>query len=403
MVAEGVETPEQFQFLKEHDCDEMQGHIISPALDRDAFAEILRQGWLPEGAAGEGERLTMPETTLWLVGVLLVVGTTVLVAMWRSSKGRDNRFEQVFSRMEARLDEQGRRTETLATGLHERGGRTEDIVRTLDRELRQGQAAAGEALVARLGEAGRQQQKSIHELEQNQLGRIEELKQQLERRHMETYKSLNQTLQAGVDRGQQQMTQAVTHNSDELGKRMDKLTASTDKRLLDISGQVDKRLSEGFEKTVATFADVQKRLELIDDAQKKITELSGNVVSLQEVLADRTSRGTFGEVQLQALVANVLPESSYRMQHTLSNGRCVDCMLFLPEPTGSVPIDSKFPLENFRRKDRPGAQPERPRCGGEGVRPQRPDAHPRRRKQIHHRGGDGRLRRVVHSGGSGVR
>ncbi len=54
VVAEGVETPEQFQFLKEHDCDEIQGHIISPALDRDAFAEILRQGWLPEGAAGEG-------------------------------------------------------------------------------------------------------------------------------------------------------------------------------------------------------------------------------------------------------------------------------------------------------------------------------------------------------------
>ena len=121
----------------------------------------------------------MAETTLWLVWVLLVVGTTVLVAMWRSSKGRDNRLEQVFSRMEARLDEQGRRTETLATGLDERGGRTEDIVRALDRELRQGQAVAGEALVARLGEAGRQQQKSIHELEQSQLRRIEELKQQL--------------------------------------------------------------------------------------------------------------------------------------------------------------------------------------------------------------------------------
>ena len=108
---------------------------------------------------------------------------------------------------------------------------------------------------------------------------------------------------------------------------MDALTSSTDKRLLDISGKVDKRLSEGFEKTVATFADVQKRLELIDAAQKKITELSSSVVSLQEVLADRTSRGTFGEVQLQALVANVLPESSYCMQYTLSNGRCVDCML----------------------------------------------------------------------------
>ena len=293
------------------------------------------------------------DTALWLGGLLLTVGAAVLVAMWRSSKNRDSRFERVFSMMEARLDEQGRRTETLATHLGERAGRTEDIVRTLGRELRELQSAGSEALVTRLAETSRDQQKAIHELEQSQLQRFAELTQQLEQRHSETYKSLNLTLQSGVDRVQQQMTQAVTRNSEELGKRMDALTASTDKRLLDISGQVDKRLSEGFEKTVATFADVQKRLELIDDAQKKITELSGNVVSLQEVLADRTSRGTFGEVQLQALVANILPESGYSMQHTLSNGRCVDCMIFLPEPTGSVPIDSKFPLENFRRKNDP--------------------------------------------------
>ena len=253
------------------------------------------------------------DTALWLGGLLLTVGATVLVAMWRSSTNRDSRFERVFSRMEARLDEQGRRTETLATHLGERSGRTEDIVRTMDRGLRELQSAGSETLVARLAETSRDQQKAIHELEQSQLQRFAELTQQLEQRHSETYKSLNLTLQSGVDRVQQQMTQAVTRNSEELGKRMDALTASTDKRLLDISGQVDKRLSEGFEKTVATFADVQKRLELIDDAQKKITELSGNVVSLQEVLADRTSRGTFGEVQLQALVANILPESGYSM------------------------------------------------------------------------------------------
>ena len=292
-----------------------------------------------------------------------------LFAARGSSKRRDSRFEGIFSRVEARLDEQGRQSEALAARMSERAERTEDVVRNLDRELRKGQSTNAEALVARLAEAGRQQQKAIHELDQSQLGRIEELKQQLERRHAETYQSLNQTLQAGVDRAQQQMTQAVTRNRDELGKRMDALTASTDKRLLDISGQVDKRLSEGFEKTVATFADVQKRLELIDDAQKKITELSGNVVSLQEVLADRTSRGTFGEVQLQALVANVLPESSYSMQYTLTNGRCVDCMMFLPEPTGSVAIDSKFPLENFRRKVDPAlSRSDREAAGKEFAR-----------------------------------
>ena len=260
----------------------------------------------------------MVEIASWLGVLIIVVGAAIVCATWVFSKNPGSYFERAFSRLEARLDEQTQRSETF---------------------------------VVRLGETNQSQQKAIHRLEQNQLQRFAEFTQQLEQRYTETSTSLNTTLQSGIDRVQRQMTEAITRNSEELGKRMEALTASTDKRLLDISGKVDKRLSEGFEKTVATFADVQKRLELIDNAQKKITELSGNVVSLQEVLADRTSRGTFGEVQLQALVANVLPESSYRMQYTLSNGRCVDCMLFLPEPTGSVPIDSKFPLENFRRKN----------------------------------------------------
>ena len=73
------------------------------------------------------------------------------------------------------------------------------------------------------------------------------------------------------------------------------------------------------------------------------------MVSLQEVLADKRSRGAFGEVQLTALIRNVMPESNFAFQHTLSNEKRVDCMLFLPEPTGNVAIDAKFPLENYRR------------------------------------------------------
>lgn len=148
---------------------------------------------------------------------------------------------------------------------------------------------------------------------------------------------------------QRQVTDALTRSTDEIGKRVEGLTQTTDKRLKDISGEVEKRLSEGFEKTTATFADVLKRLALIDEAQKKITELSTNVVSLQEILADKRSRGAFGEVQLNSLVRNVLPESSFALQHTLSNGKIADCVLFLPKPTGNVAIDAKFPLESYRR------------------------------------------------------
>ena len=103
------------------------------------------------------------------------------------------------------------------------------------------------------------------------------------------------------------------------------------------------------EKNITTFSDVIKRLALIDEAQKKITELSSNIMSLQSILNDKRSRGAFGEVQLSALVRNLLPEQSFSFQYTLSNGKRCDCILFLPEPSGNIVIDAKFPLETYRK------------------------------------------------------
>ncbi len=92
-----------------------------------------------------------------------------------------------------------------------------------------------------------------------------------------------------------------------------------------------------------------QRLALIDEAQKKISALSGEVISLQHILADKRSRGAFGEVQLAALVRNVIPEANFSLQHTLPNDRIADCVLYLPEPTGMIAIDAKFPLESYQR------------------------------------------------------
>ncbi|MCW8933788.1 MAG: DNA recombination protein RmuC [Gammaproteobacteria bacterium] len=174
-------------------------------------------------------------------------------------------------------------------------------------------------------------------------------RESFDKRQLEALKIQQDNLTQGMSEVRKQVTDALLQNGNELGKKVDVLTRSTDDRLKEISGQVDKRLNEGFEKTTATFADVVKRLALIDEAQKKITELSVNVVSLQEVLADKRSRGAFGEVQLNSLVRNVMPENSFTFQHTLSNSSRVDCMLFLPNPSGSIGIDSKFPLESFRK------------------------------------------------------
>jgi DNA recombination protein RmuC len=173
--------------------------------------------------------------------------------------------------------------------------------------------------------------------------RIEQLQQTTE-----SLKMLQDTLQKGVLDNRLQVKEALGDYAKELGARVNELTKTTETKLKEINNAVEKRLSEGFEKTNETFGDVIKRLAFIDAAQKKITELSTNVVSLQELLNDKRSRGTFGEVQLSALIQNMVPEQHFSFQHQLSNNRRADCMLFLPEPTGNIAIDAKFPLENYR-------------------------------------------------------
>ena len=177
----------------------------------------------------------------------------------------------------------------------------------------------------------------------------EQLNQKLNANQSQTLEQLITHLNKGTQASREELGRSLSQSSEQMIKRIDALTQNTDLRLKEISNGVEKRLSEGFEKTTKTFSDILQRLALIDDAQKKITDLSRNVVSLQEVLNDKRSRGAFGEVQLSGLIRNVLPEQSFKLQHTLSNGKIADCVLFLPKPTGNVVVDAKFPLENYRK------------------------------------------------------
>ncbi len=147
---------------------------------------------------------------------------------------------------------------------------------------------------------------------------------------------------------QTMLQDSFTHSNDQLSKKLQELSQTTERHLVGVSQRMETRLQEGFEKTSQTFTQVVERLAVIDEAQKKITQLSTNIVSLQDILSDKRSRGAFGEVQLAALLRNVLPENSFSLQHTLKNHNRADCLLLLPEPTGSIVIDSKFPLESYR-------------------------------------------------------
>lgn len=121
-------------------------------------------------------------------------------------------------------------------------------------------------------------------------------------------------------------------------------------RLNLINDKVNERLDQNFEKTNKTFTNVLERLSKIDEAQKKIDSLSTDIISLQSILTDKKTRGTFGEVNLYHIMNNIFGdnEKMYKMQYDLPNGTTVDCILFGPESLGLIGIDSKFPLENYR-------------------------------------------------------
>jgi len=124
-----------------------------------------------------------------------------------------------------------------------------------------------------------------------------------------------------------------------------------DKRLRLISDKVNERLDENFEKTNKTFTSVVERLTKIDEAQKKIEGLSNDIVSLQSILTDKKTRGIYGEVNLKQVLSSVFGDNNkkiYDLQVTLPNKTIADSILYAPEPLGTIVIDSKFPLENYR-------------------------------------------------------
>ena len=155
----------------------------------------------------------------------------------------------------------------------------------------------------------------------------------------------NQGLTLNINRFKDEFKKSVNDDFETLNRKIEG-------RLDLMNSKVEERLAKGFEETTKTFGSVLERLGKIDEAQKKIEALSSNVVSLQDILTDKKSRGIFGEVQLYQILASVFGEKNdrtYQKQYKLSNNTMVDAMLFTPEPIGNIAIDSKFPLENYRK------------------------------------------------------
>jgi DNA recombination protein RmuC len=129
-----------------------------------------------------------------------------------------------------------------------------------------------------------------------------------------------------------------------LAKGQTQLQHAVNERLDTVSHRLGDSLQKTTQNTTENLQKLHERLAVIDNAQKNITALSSQVASLQSVLANKQSRGAFGQLRMEAIIQDGLPKGAYEFQHTLSNRTRPDCCVFLPDKR-PMAIDAKFPLE----------------------------------------------------------
>jgi DNA recombination protein RmuC len=160
-----------------------------------------------------------------------------------------------------------------------------------------------------------------------------------------------QTMEARLAEVQAQMAERLADNA-----------MKSARSLTEMQERMKDTLTGSSEKTTKSLTELQERLATIDKAQTNIEKLSGDVLSLQDILSNKQTRGAFGEIQLQDIVSKALPSDSYTWQATLSNGSRPDCLIHLPNPPGPIVVDAKFPLEAYEALMRAETKPERERA-----------------------------------------
>ena len=158
--------------------------------------------------------------------------------------------------------------------------------------------------------------------------------------------ALGQRVQALGD-GQERLAGGLHHVSEAQAKSQTSMLQLMEQRLAHVQNQMNENLHGSARRTAQSLGELQQRLHSIDKAQENITKLSSDVLSLQDILSNKQTRGAFGEIQLNDIVTKAFPSDSYTLQATLSNGRRADCLIHLPNPPGPIVIDSKFPLEAY--------------------------------------------------------
>ncbi|MCB1387220.1 MAG: DNA recombination protein RmuC [Nitratireductor sp.] len=166
---------------------------------------------------------------------------------------------------------------------------------------------------------------------------------------------------------QNELTGRLAAMNENLAQRQSDLARSVSERLEAMTGRIGQSITDTTRNTQESLARLQERLAVIDTAQTNITALTGQVVELQAILANKQTRGAFGEARMQAILQDGLPQGAYAFQATLSNGSRPDAIIHMPNDTPPLVIDAKFPLESWNAI-RDAETTERAKIAGQAFR-----------------------------------
>ena len=295
-----------------------------------------------------------------IINIVTVVGTIIFL----NKKNIENEEKMLLNQI----------NENNQQNFEENKKKFDEIEKTISLNAKNNLLEGINNLQNKLSENNEKLLLGFNQLGQNLSGTMNDNNQLLSKNHTENSQLLTssmnnniQKLSVRLNENNTALTGVMTENNQSLTKNInefkdgltkninenfEKLSQKIENRLDVMNMKVEERLSKGFEETTKTFGNVLERLSKIDEAQKKIEALSSNVVSLQDILTDKKSRGIFGEIQLYQILSSVFGEKNdklYQKQYKLSNGTIVDSIIFTPEPLGNIAVDSKFPLENYRK------------------------------------------------------
>ena len=302
--------------------------------------------------------------TVVIIIVIIYIVTVVGTIIFLNKKNIENEEKMLLNQI----------NENNQQNFEENKKKFDEIEKTISLNAKNNLLEGINNLQNKLSENNEKLLLGFNQLGQNLSGTMNDNNQLLSKNHTENSQLLTssmnnniQKLSVRLNENNTALTGVMTENNQNLTKNInefkdgltkninenfEKLSQKIENRLDVMNMKVEKRLSKGFEETTKTFGNVLERLSKIDEAQKKIEALSSNVVSLQDILTDKKSRGIFGEIQLYQILSSVFGEKNdklYQKQYKLSNGTIVDSIIFTPEPLGNIAVDSKFPLENYRK------------------------------------------------------